>query len=446
MAKTRILNTSSGLLTLPGLLGGVLAPGGSVVIDVPSALVRSAIGPSALGKGVEVNDSNISGSDPFASIYRGRLGIGIQTAWAIDPIRGLDTNDGSPFNPLKTMAAFNDIWSGSRFNGVATLQLVGDVTDEALLLDGVRFTNGGSLTVVGTVTTVTSGTISSVTVLQSNCTFQLTTTGVVWTSGDVGKRLQLATGHTCWVQEFVDANNVVVGPVTNTTTAITPTAVAFDVQTVSAALPPQVNCSGTGGVGVAFQHQAFTAGTIQNAGNAGISFYGCKVVGGSLLAKANVSMRGCLHQLTGITQGGLGAAGLTLAAHTFVGSVFQAAGVVSFAICSWATTVLATAAGTICLNAGAMHFRNSGASNCITISQGSRFTNQNFALSGSVGNTGFGINVRAGCGFTYLIAGTKPTVTGTAGDTKIGTATTAYSAVPYIDSANGSPAFMALEN
>ncbi len=387
--------------------------------------------------------------------------FGLQSSWAINPVNGSDSNDGTPAAPLASMGEFNNRLSGNVVRQATTLQLVGDVTDEPLMLSGTRFVGSGALTVLGTVTaTGETASVTVVTTLQSNCTWQFTTTGIVWTSGHVGKRLLLDSGGTCWVQEFVDANNVVVGPVSTTSATLTPTAPAtLSVQDLSAALPPIMLCIAQSSAPLQVQNLTFSSATLTNSGAAALAFFGCRFTGGSVLCRASISMRGSLHQLVGLTQLGLGNVGLSLIAHTFVGAPVQIAGGTTFSVSSFQLSGITTALSAQLINAGAMHFRNCGASAAITLSQGAKMQNQNFAISGSVGNTGLGIIVRAGCGFTFLVLGTRPTVTGSGGDTRIGATTKTYAAIgsaytdlllnaipPTVQQLTGTPAFMSLEN
>ena len=91
-----------------------------------------------------------------------------------------------------------------------------------------------------------------------------------------------------------------------------------------------------------------------------------------------------------------------------------------------------------------MHFRNTAG--CISLGQGSKMSTLNFAISGSVGNTLYGINVGAGCGFTWI--GTKPSVTGNAGlDAIVGTSTKVWADVPFAEyPTSGAPAYLAEES
>ena len=361
-----------------------------------------------------------------------------QTAWVIDPTNGSDTNLGTPSEPLKTMGEFNTRMQPTPIRVPTTLLCTGDVIDEPLMLNGTRFPTGSSLTVSGTATTTASGTITGVTTLQSNSTWQLTTTGVSWTSGDVGKRMQLSTGFLCWVQEVLGSNSIVVGPVVNSSTITTPAApVDFVVQSLSRLLAPTLNiCSSAINNVVFVQDADITAGPIIINGGP-IQFFGCRLASASgtsnvIVAGFNCAWRACFWSLQLSSQTLQGAAVHTLAGHTMVGagsSLFslQARQVLP-SVCSISGISWSLSRGCIVANLGAMHFRNTA--NPITIGAQAGWNNANVPLSGSVGNSGVGITVRAGCGMTWTTQ--KPTVTG-ATDTLVGSTSRTYAQLPYVD-------------
>lgn len=370
----------------------------------------------------------------FTTIQAGLVTVtnpGTQTAWAINPATGSDIGPGTPAAPLATMGEFNKRMQNAVVSVAQTLQLVGDVTDAPLTLMGTRYTAAGSLTMSGTVTVTASGTITLVTTLLATSTYQCQTTGIVWTLADVGKRIQLSNGVVLWVEEFVDANNVIVGPGTTNTTTTTPTNLAFDVQSLSAALAPFINgmFASLAAGSVTLQHLNLTGGMATQGIRTDL--FGCKFTAASTIQTGiSTVLRGCLFAASVTVLGG---GSVTFSAHTCIGgsNLSLQANQNTLSVSSFNNASFQVSRGGYAINAGAMHFRNTA--NPIVIQQGAGMVNQNFTISGSVGNTGFGITVKASCRFTYLIAGTKPTVTGASGDTKIGSATVAYANIPYTD-------------
>lgn len=375
---------------------------------------------------------------------------GSQLSWAIDPLLGNDDASGTPAAPLRTMSEFNARLSGILVRVAMSLSLVGNVTDQPLLLAATRFASGASLTVSGTVTNTTNvgaGLITLVTTLQAGCTFQLTTSGVVWTAASVGTRLLLSGGHTCWVQEFIDANNVVVGPPTNATTILTPTAgLTFTLQSLSLALPPDLNIVSTAfTTTVSMQHLEFSAGAIQNVGGV-LAFFGCRHNSSSNVWQANsaVNFRGCYWALTGsLTVNG--GANMTLTAHTSVGgSILCDLRQFTPTTMSLSNTALSVRRNALCIISGIYHVRNTASP--VQVFQGGRIVALNFAMSGSVGNTLIGIKVFPGAAFTYV--STKPSISGSGGnpDTVIGTTGVLYASIPFAEYlATSAPAYMTVE-
>lgn len=188
-------------------------------------------------------------TDGFGSLFSGfsrAASNGAQTAWAIDPVLGNDQNIGTPAAPLATMAEFCERYLGVRVRVAATLQLVGDVIDSPLWLSSTRFASAGTLTISGTTATIGTATITLVTGLNTASAtvqpWQLTTTGINWTTVPLGSRLLLSNGSVGFIRNVIDANNVVCGAFcTKASASIVPTtAFTITVQSLSRALPPNV--------------------------------------------------------------------------------------------------------------------------------------------------------------------------------------------------------------
>lgn len=383
---------------------------------------------------------------------------GAQATWAIDAVNGDDSNDGSLAHPLRTMAEFNNRMFAQDVRVVMTLFLLTNVTDAPLQLASTRFRSGASLTVQGVITVVATPTITAVTTLETLTAFQLTTTGIVWTSADVGKRIQLPGGQVGWVAEFVDANNVITGAFTASNGAtVAPTAVQVTVQTLSAAIAANVQGSATTLVTVVtLRDLAIACNNTQGVficNGIPMTVYGCKVTNTNApgsptyFAQNPLNLTGCF--ITGaFNYRGQG---------SIIGTCFVSISLVFFN--GFSNVVLGQAFFTnsplvlqersLVRLAGRCHWRNTAGP--LTVLAGSLMNAQNL-ISGSVGNTGVGITVGASCGYFYASAGTKPTLTGTS-NTQIGNTARTYAQIPYVDldatlptAVAGTPAAMVLGN
>lgn len=390
-------------------------------------------------------------------------GYGTQAAWAIDPATGNDANSGTPASPLRTMAEFNRRLSNNAVLQATTLQLVGDVTDAPLQLANTRFAANASLTMSGTTTTVGSATITNVATLNALTTFQLTTTGVVWTSADVGKRLLMPTGQVGWVQEFVDASNIITGGFCSTAGGVTtPTnGLVLSVQTVSTCSAPSVEGTATSLANVVVVRDVFfqPVNLVSQVIVSGIPilFFGCSIkpFGVVFFATTTMSFFGCflttafaLNSLRSTSMNGntLVSCPLVLSAHT---------------VLTLQTTSLSASAMNVqsrsIVTMGTVHVRNTASP--LTVQTGAIVTATG-VLSGGVGNTGVGVTVKASSQYVWTGAN-KPTVTGSTpgtNDVKVGATTMGYaalangfidlqtSALPLVSTQIvGTPAFMGLE-
>lgn len=390
---------------------------------------------------------------------------GSQLLWAIDATNGVDTAQGTPSAPIKTIAEFNRRMSGALVTADILVNVIGaGATDTKFNIIGTRFTGAAKIVVSGTPTNVaTNIAITTVTTLQAVCTFNLLTTGIVWTGADVGKRLEfmtagVPTGIYSFVQEVVDANNVIIGQCAGATaSSITPTnAMTFNVQTLPALAPAVVNCvADTVGVAVRFDNFAVAAGTILVTG-VSVQYFGC-----TFLATASTTHHGISSAQWRICFFSQSAGFLTMSGQTtnctgcvFVGTgssaLFARAFIPTFSGNSFSGMSLIFTGGAVGSILGlGMHFRNCLTSAttpaCLFITQNSKVNQVNTPVSGSVGNTGFGVKVSPGSGYIYLT--TKPSVTGTAGDARIGATTRLWaSEVPYSEyPAAGPPAFIGIE-
>jgi len=367
-----------------------------------------------------------------------RGGYGLQTQWAIDPATGNDSGPGTPAQPLRTMAQFNARMAYTQVTaGAVTLQLVGNVTDAPLQLVGTSFAVGSTLTVSGTVTTVGTATVSNVTTLETLAAFQLTTTGIVWTSGDVGKRLLLPGGQVGWVAEFVDANNVITGPFVSSAGAAVAPAIgnAMSVQTLSSSIAANVQgtCTTTGTV-VTVQHTAiatsFAAGLFISNGIP-LGMFGCSVtftLGVTVFAQDFINFFACFYTGgTGWNFRGQGSLLGVTAVSCPSGCNGRSNLIMGPALFDAAAFVMNE--GSIMRLAARLHWRNTNGP--LKVFFGSVISCQNL-MSGSVGNTGVGVTVGGSCAVLYPAPSVKPSVTG-ASDTLIGTTARTYAQIPYVD-------------
>lgn len=398
-----------------------------------------------------MTDIRTSPSGQKLGLAAALIAYGSQLAWAINASTGSDLGPGTPALPLRTMAEFNARMFGVRVPVAQALQLVGDVLDEPLMLSGTRYPVGGSLTVSGTRTALASGcTISVVTALGGNpigtsFPWQLTTAGVNWTTTPAGAQIRFSNASIGWIAEVVDANNVIVSPVSVTgATAVPTTALTFSVETLSQALPPFVNglssVSATSAT-VILQDLSLQQGRA-NINGIGLDFNACEVVStasvswdttvpfrwlrcrhtcanAALLtmraAPAAWSSLGCTH---------VGASGAQSASVAVRGgqAVMQVATMLGMKLTTLDNCFLQIGSG--------MHFRNTvatGSSGLVTLFNMSRIyvlNSVNGSINGAIGNSGVMFDTRSG-EFAYNGSAVKPTATGTVGsEVRLGNAAT----------------------
>lgn len=377
-----------------------------------------------------------------------------QATWFIDEATGNDNNKGDTAQTaLRTVEALNTRLKNLTLNQSTTIQAVGNLTQPFALL-GVRMLGTAVLTIRGTATAAGTGTISNVVAIGAGTTFPwtVTTTGIVWAAGDVGKRLTTNTSKVFWVQEVIDANNVVLGPgytLTGVGTLSNPViAETFSLHTLSTV--PMSTFQWLGGqpdANATFNYVVtdfnFVDGDygITVSGSGKTTFNGCKVTFPSATSlHADNSLRtqwlAChfewtgtsIQNLRGIVQ--VNYTGCTFFSAANTQASFQIPGLAGFLTnCMFQKVGVFTSA--FLRTIGTMFCRNYTAGDVINVQTGS-FTVG--GIIGGSGNTGgVGINVNAGASLIYT---SKPTITGTAGDTRIGGTITAYASIPFINTAN----------
>ena len=381
--------------------------------------------------------------------------FGVQTAWAIDPVNGNDASLGTPALPLKTMSEFNERMQGLHVLQATTLQLVGNVTDAPLWLNGTRFES--TFTVSGTRTTIADAVpITVVTGLGPTGTrpWQLTTTGIDWTTVNGGSldgmQLRFSTGQIAMPMAVVDANNVIVGPLlaTGITAAdSTPTtAMTIAVATLSQALLPIVQCSGSSNqsaillnfLDLDFNFNPTTSNPMtMDSGCFTAQFYGCTFKISSawvITSVGTINFRACgmnagANQITwriGVGANSFsGSVGLVMRGTGATAMSHQAGTANQQLLCMQGAKLVAVGSAYVLVTATFIL----GTTNPVQISQQARIEAQGI-VSGS-GNAGIGIDVTLGT-FGYVGAAAKPTVTG-ASDTRVGGVARTYAQIPFVN-------------
>jgi hypothetical protein len=414
-------------------------------------LFSSPKGPA--GALVELDSPTGNVLSPVLELFGGsNPAFGQQTAFAINPGTGSDTGPGTPAAPLRTMNEFNSRMVSLLVTVPQTLQLVGDVLDAPLWLSGTRYAIAGSLTVNGTLSDLGVATITVVTGLGPAGTFpwQLTTTGLDWTTVPVGSQVRLSTGHVAAIVNVVDASNVTVGPIALAGTSgviTTPTVGATATPaTMSRALPPVVAISAqesNQGLDVILQGISFDApvtGSVsvpQASGSGGLQFYGCefKIGGFTWPVSIGFNVRACRFTMAG-TVTWRGGADNT---NTF-GCVCVGTGGLFFSH-QWGrwnhSALVLDGVRLLCnqtgISVGAVCIRNTNGpvlcnNNGVIVCNGLIASCARSVADPTSGNTGIGIDVSLGR--VVYFSGGKPTVTG-ASDTRVGGVAKTYANIPY---------------
>lgn len=372
-------------------------------------------------------------------VATGEEDAGVQASWAIDPLVGNDNAAGTPAAPLRTMEEFNLRMQGVTVHVAQTLQLVGNVVDASLSLNGTRYTAGSTLTVSGTLTTL--GTAQVVSTSAVGTGWQVTTTGIDWTTIATSAVGRFSTGQACAISEIVDANNVIIGMIAApglTTTSVAPTnGSTLTVSSRSRMWPIQVNAFGQGSLTaqqliiqfVSFDAAGVSAGFVFQGGLR-VQLYACEINNHNTIAvNTPLNVRVSKFTITA-TMGWLAGANSAIT----VGCVVGGAGSTLFNINSGLIqhqTMLMTGARLSCNNAsmiaGGVHIRNTAGP--VLISGNGYINVISGSITGSVGNTGIGIDVPFGK-ISYIGGAQKPTVAG-ASDTRVGGTARTYAQIPY---------------
>lgn len=378
--------------------------------------------------------------------------FGAQTAVAINPGTGNDAGPGTVAQPLRTMGEFNRRYAGLLVTAPATLQLVGDVLDAPLWLSGTRFASGSSFTVSGTRTDLGSTTISTVTGLGNTAAdppWDITTAaGFDWTTIPVGSQLRLpATSQIGWIMEVLASNRVIVSVMGQPGGSIAipaPTVGAtLTAASLSRALPCLINAYGLSPrqtIQAIIQNISFDSpGPLWGlSGNLQTQFYGCEMkfaTAGDFIVTLPLNLRCNRWTIAASVASRVAGDTLNSIGHCVVGTTgaqshnhqsgnsshafeclhrarFGASGSQTFVIASIVN--IRNSIGPVFCQSGAVIECSGGAP----------------GITGSVGNTGVGIDVPLGR--VQYSSTTKPSVTG-ASDCRVGGVAKTYANIPYIN-------------
>lgn len=425
-------------MDLPGLrralLRAPILPALARVHDLP---VRQMLAQGPAKEGM--TRVRFSPSGPPVDLATGEETTGLQTAWAIDPLVGNDNAVGTPDDPLATAEEFSLRLQGVTVRVAATLQCVGNVVDSALTFNGTRFAAGASLTVSGTLTTLGTGQVSSTSAIGPG--WQVTTTGIDWTTIPVTSHIGLSTGQAAAISEVVDANNVIIGmiaaPGTSATSVAPTNGSTITASSRSQIWPLIVNAVGQSALTanqIIVQNASFVAAGSSNGfvlqGGVGVQLYACEINNhNSLRLGTSFNARVCKFTLTA-TMAWQGGANIPTSLGCVVGgtgsTVFSAnAGLVSHQNLLMTGARLTVNSGFLIVSIA--HIRNTAGPVLVS---GNGQLNATGIISGSVGNTGIGIDVPNGR-YAYVGAGSKPTVAGVS-DTRVGGVTRTYAQIPFV--------------
>ncbi len=398
---------------------------------------------------------------------------GTQLAWFVDAQNGDDDSIGdTAAHPLKTLGELsrrlsNNILlvpltsaAGAAEVREITVSLTGTFgqNDQLFLVD-TFLENVTSLNISGVVANVTTCTISSVTALTVGSTagWTLVTTGIDWTA-TTAQRLMLPGGQVAWVVSVVDANTITVSSFNATPVALQTLTVqsctTLNQLYVSAygsprsnaqSVTPQVNKLQFNDLFVGTPLGTLTGGVLEVAplyvyGRTQIAFNRCRIKTG-MLGCDNATFNSCLIipfsnltstrleafecQFANFQHCGFSGVGSTSTSFFFNRCFFQ------FGQCYSERVFFSVNQGSHLLCSNPLIIRNVQVNAAIFLSSSANaFCSAPAAIVSGTGNADVGINANAGCQFIYFNAAGKPTVTGGAGDTRIGGTVTAYAAIP----------------
>ena len=405
-------------------------------------------------------------SAPSGKLFGLNVGLseyGDQVNWAVDPANGNDKAPGTLDSPLKTAAELGGRLSGQRFSKNTLITLLGDLpADDPLNVLPAQLDAGLTFELTGTLTPVGSGTIVSVTpnAVTGGSPWELETSGLDWTAISE-RRVQLDSGVVGWVGEVVDADNVRVstfqGELDNDN--VTPLATqSFSVDRPSTIPSMMLDVRTPLGNPFIFTHVAppirvrnldFVGAPSTMSTWWGAQLFGCAVRESRTQSQCSI-FRSCLRDIVHPQEFAVRDDSYLLIFDGGLVADFPASGA------SWIPGA-ATAwiryrpwfyqTGCFVDNAVKMSVRSEGmffeewpfeafnAFSAVQVQLGGVL-----AGSSSIG-TAVGISVNGGVTGVGYLSAHKPTVSGAAGDTRIGGTVTAYGSIPFINAANQAALF-----
>lgn len=398
---------------------------------------------------------------------------GAQLAWFVDAANGDDAHRGNTAaNALRTLDELSRRLSNNilfaPLTSVAGAAEVREITvslagtfgqnDQLFFID-TFLENVTSLNVSGVVANVTTCTISSVTALTVGSTagWTLVTTGIDWTT-TTAQRVMLPGGQVAWVVSVVNANTITVSSFNATPVALqtltVQTCTTLNMLYVAAygsprsnaqGVTPQVNKLQFNDLFVGTPLDTLTGGVLETAplyvyGRSQVAFNRCRIKTG-MLGCDNVNFTSCLIiPFSNLTTTRLEAFECQFANFQHCG--FSGVGTVStslffnrcffqFGQCYSEKVFFNVNQGSHLLCSAPLIIRNVQVNAAIALTASANaFCSAAAAIVSGTGNADVGIAANAGAQFIYFNAAGKPTVTGTAGDTRIGGTVTAYASIP----------------
>ena len=336
-----------------------------------------------------------------------------------------------------------------------TITCLGNI--DILELIGVSLQDNFTLDIEGTLTQVGAGSIVAVTPNASTgaAPWALQTTGIDWTAV-TAKRIELSNGTVGWVGQVIDANNVRVSTFNGETSLSNHTPVALDTFTVSSlstVTVVNIDVYSHRDNPIIFVPIANTKVRIRNLDINGGSNYtstwetaqlwGCRIRNSRTQSTINTIYRSCFRDTMNaqefISRDDsylLVVDGCLIQDSSGVGQFWVPAG-----LSSWFHGIPWTRQTDVFLQSS-IFLEVLSKMHCEQFSSAAFFlaaaTMIQFAdvVSGS-SNIGASIGLGVTAAQTILYAnGKKPTVTGNAGDTRVGTILTAYAGIPFINPNN----------
>lgn len=379
-----------------------------------------------------------------------------QAAWEVDPGTGNDENTGAPAAPLATWAEFVRRMGPGNVDAIPqtiNVTLLADLPDTDPITGSFLFVETAALRITGTATTVASGTLDagSTNVVPNSAPAKVVDAAIGDWTPFVGQRVRLTSGAASGAWAWLA---LILAPVTearispwanvtsapfydNATFALATASVGDDyvVETLSRCMlgditvssPRRNSATDIGALVLIDLTIGSTTGTLARAQIGATVAVGCRMdtqrVTGTSVLLANCRAEYCVvDDIAVLVRAGL---------QSTVGMLNETGAMVLIDMEHMAQGVTLT---------GQMNDGNRGTwqldeCSCFDAPLAGVFCNVNQAvrLIGIVWGSGNLVGIGTAGRVTYATAGVKPTITGTAGDTFIGSVFRAYADVPYVD-------------